>query len=120
MTDQDKASGSDSERRMTRSITFRLNLWYALTFLLSVAALFVALYFLVAAAAQRQDREIVESRLKEVAAVYQSGGAIALRNWAQRSEDARREKVFIRLVNQWNEALFLSAPEDWVNYEPPR
>ena len=50
---------------MTRSIAFRLNLWYALTFLLSVGALFVALYFLVAEAAQRQDREIVEARLKE-------------------------------------------------------
>jgi heavy metal sensor kinase len=105
---------------MTRSITFRLNLWYALTFLLSVAALFVALYFLVAAAAQRQDREIVEARLKELAAVYNSGGSVALRNWTQRSEDTRREKIFIRVVSRWNQVLFLSAPEDWVNYEPPQ
>jgi signal transduction histidine kinase len=120
MTDQSKAPDLSSERSMTRSITFRLNLWYALTFLLSVAALFVALYFLVAAAAQRQDREIVEARLKEVAAIYQNGGAVALRNWAQRSPSATREKVFLRIVNRWNEAVFLSAPEDWVNYEPPR
>jgi signal transduction histidine kinase len=103
-----------------RSITFRLNLWYALTFLLSVAALFVALYFLVAAAVQRQDREIVEARLNEIAAVYNSGGVAALRNWVQRSEEARREKLFIRVVNRWREAIFLSAPEDWVNYEPPQ
>src|ERR1044071_1663533 len=105
---------------MTRSITFRLNLWYALTFLLSVAALFVALYFLVAASVQRQDREIVEARLKELAAVYHSGGTAGLRNWTRRSEDARREKTFIRVVSRWNEVLFLSAPEDWVNYEPPQ
>ncbi|HWN96952.1 MAG TPA: ATP-binding protein [Methylomirabilota bacterium] len=105
---------------MTRSITFRLNLWYALTFLLSVAVLFAALYFLVAAVAQRQDREIVEARLKELAAVYHSGGAGALRNWAQRSEDAKREKLFIRVVSRWNEAIFLSAPEEWIDYEPPR
>src|SRR5690242_6381024 len=100
MMDQDKAPDDPSERRMTRSITFRLNLWYALTFLLSVAALFVALYFLVAAAAQRQDRAIVEARLKEVAAIYQNGGVIALRNWAQRSQEATREKVFLRIVNR--------------------
>lgn len=105
---------------MTRSITFRLNLWYALTFLLSAAGLFVGLYFLVAAAVQRQDREIVEARLKELAAIYNGGGSVALRTWTQRSEDAKREKLFIRVVSRWNEALFLSAPEDWVNYEPPQ
>ncbi len=105
---------------MTRSITFRLNLWYALTFLLSVAVLFVALYYLVAAAVQRQDREIVEARLKELSAIYNTGGAATLRNWVQRSEDAKREKLFLRVVSRWNEALFLSAPEDWINYEPPQ
>jgi signal transduction histidine kinase len=105
---------------MRRSITFRLNLWYALTFVFSAAALFVALYFLVAAAAQRQDREIVESRLKEVAATYNSGGVSALRSWVRRSEDARREKLFIRVITRWNDVAFISAPEDWVNYEPPR
>ena len=105
---------------MTRSITFRLNLWYALTFLLSVAVLFIALYFLVAAAVQRQDGEIVEARLKEIAAVYNSGGGGALRNWVQRSEEAKREKIFIRIVNLWKEVIFLSAPDDWVNYEPPQ
>jgi len=105
---------------MIRSITFRLNLWYALTFLLSVAALFVALYFLVAVAVQRQDREIVEARLKEIAAIYNSGGVASLRHWVQRSEDARREELFLRVVSRWNEVLFLSAPADWVNYEPPQ
>jgi heavy metal sensor kinase len=105
---------------MTRSITFQLNLWYALTFSLSVAVLFVALYYLVAAAVQRQDREVVEARLKELAAIYNSGGTATLRNWVQRSEDAKREKIFLRVVSRRNEALFLSAPEDWVNYEPPQ
>ena len=105
---------------MTRSITFRLNLWYALTFLLSVAVLFIALYYLVAVALQRQDRELVEVRLKELAAIYNSGGAAALQNWTQRSDDAKREKLFIRVVSRRNETLFLSAPEDWVNYEPPQ
>jgi signal transduction histidine kinase len=103
-----------------RSITFRLNVWYALTFLLSVAVLFVALYFLLAAAVQRQDRQIVEARLKELAAVYNAGGSGALRDWIQRSGDAKREKLFIRLVSRWNEVLLLSAPEEWINYEPPQ
>ncbi len=59
---------------MIRSISFRLNLWYALTFCASVAGLFAALYFLIAAALQRQDLEFVEARAKELAVLYNNGG----------------------------------------------
>ena len=100
-----------------RSLTFRLNLWYALVFVLSTGALFVALYFLVAAAVQRKDREIVEARLKELAAVYRSGGTAGLHNWT-RASDARTEKLFIRVVSRWNAVLFLTAPEEWIAFEP--
>ena len=106
--------------RATRSITFRLNLWYAFTFVVSTGVLFAALYFLVAAAVQRKDREIVEARLKELSAIYQSGGNAALRLWTTRNSDARNEKLFIRVFNPWNEVVFLSAPEEWVAFEPPR
>jgi signal transduction histidine kinase len=106
--------------RATRSITFQLNLWYAFTFVASAGVLFVALYLLIAAAVQRKDREIVEARLKELAAIYQSGGSGALRNWTTRSDEVRSEKLFIRVDNRWNEVLFLSAPEEWVAFEPPR
>lgn len=105
---------------MTRSISFRLNVWYALTFVVSVAVLFAALYYLLAAAVQQQDLEIVEARVKELAALYNGGGPAALRNWNERTEEGRREKRFIRVVSPWNQVVFLSAPEDWVNYEPPR
>jgi signal transduction histidine kinase len=103
---------------MIRSITFRLNLWYALTFLLSVAGLFVALYFLVAAAVQRQDREIIEARIKELAAIYNGGGPMVLANWIHRSEEGKREILYVRVVSRWREVLVLKAPDGWVNYEP--
>ncbi len=77
-----------------RSITFRLNLWYALTFLLSVAVLFVALYFLVAAAVQRQDREIVEARLKELAAIYNNGGAASAAELGATQRRCETRKTF--------------------------
>lgn len=110
---------SNPHNRPARSLAFRLSLWYALIFVVSAGALFAALYFLVAAAAQRQDREIVEARLKELAAFYQNGGPNALRSWAGGS-DARREKLFIRVVSRWNEVRFLSAPEEWIAFEPSR
>ncbi len=104
---------------MTRRIGFQLNLWYAFTFCVSVAGLFAALYFLLSFALQRQDQEIVESRLKELVILYDNGGIPAIRRWAQQSQDARREKRFIRVVSRWNEVLVLSAPEDWLDFQPP-
>lgn len=100
-----------------RSLTFRLSLWYALVFTFSAGALFVALYFLVAAAVQRKDREIVEARLKEVAAIHHAGGTSALRRWASRN-DSSSEKLFVRVVSPWKEVVFLTAPEEWVTFEP--
>jgi heavy metal sensor kinase len=100
-----------------RSLTFRLNAWYSLVFVLSAAGLFVTLYLLVTAAVQRKDREIVEARLKELAAIYESGGPNTLRSWAARNE-SRSERLFVRVVSRWNEVLFLSAPEEWVTFEP--
>src|SRR3954454_5569636 len=66
--------------RFGRTISFRLNLWYASIFILSAGALFLFLYFLVAAAIERKDREVIEATLKEYATVYESGGVPALRN----------------------------------------
>ena len=65
--------------------SFRLNLWYASIFILSAVLLFFAAYFLLGTALQRKDREVIESRLKEYAAIYQSGGVSALRAWIARS-----------------------------------
>jgi signal transduction histidine kinase len=102
-----------------RSLTFRLNVWYAVVFLVSTGVLFPALYFLVTAAVQRKDREIVEARLKEATAIYQSGGRSALGTWA-RANEARGEKLFVRVVSRWNEVVFLSAPDEWIEFEPSR
>lgn len=106
---------SNPANRPTRSLTFRLNAWYAATFVLSSAVLFLALYYLVAAAVQRQDREIVEARVKEASAIYQAGGRPAITAWANRSN----ERLFVRIVDPWRGPLLI-APEEWVNFKAPR
>lgn len=111
---------SNPPSRNFRSVTFQFNFWYAATFILSTAILFVTLYFLIAAAMQRKDRELIEARLKELATLYQSGGSQALRAWSTRGDEGRRERLFIRVIDRWKEVVFLSAPEDWVAFEPPR
>ena len=101
--------------------SFRLNLWYASIFILSAVFLFFAAYFLLGTALQRKDREVIESRLKEYAAIYQSSGLNALRAWIARSGDTQSDRpLFVRVVNPFNQVLFLTAPQDWIEFEPPR
>ena len=100
--------------------SFRLNLWYASMFILSALFLFFAAYFLLGTALQRKDREVIESRLKEYAAIYQSSGVSALRAWIARSGDAQSERpLFVRVVSPFGQVLFLTAPQEWIEFDPP-
>lgn len=107
-------------RRLGGAFSVRLSLWYTSIFTLSAAVLFLLVYLLLASAVQRKDREVIESHLKEYAAIYQSGGVTALRNWISRSGEAQKEKsFFVRVVGPFNNVLLLTAPEDWLHFEPP-
>src|SRR5687768_17967115 len=71
----DHADKTESRRpRWFRTFAFRLNLWYTLIFSASAACLFVAVYALLSFAIDRNDRELVQARLSEFAAVYNMPG----------------------------------------------
>ena len=98
-----------------RNIGVRLSLLYALIFTLCSAALFTLAYYLLVAAIGSKDREVIEARLTEAAAVYQNGGVNALRNWAGNQPPEIQNTMFVRLVNLYTEAEFpITAPGDWV------
>jgi len=109
---------SNPLNRLGNSFTFRLSLGYALLFTLSAVVLFGLLYLLLAATLQSKDREFIEARLRECAAVYDSGGLAALQDLVQRSRDSGKVKsFFIRLAGHQGSVLFLTAPEDWVQFD---
>src|ERR1043165_10169675 len=68
---------------LRRNIGVRLSLWYAFFFTLSSFALLTLAYYLLTAAINSKDNEVLEARLKEVAALYEAGGVNALRNWVR-------------------------------------
>ena len=106
--------------RFRKSLAFRLNVWYASVFILSAVILFLFVYLLLIFALQRKDREIIESRLKEYAAIYESGGVTGLRSWIARTGDARNQRsFFVRVVGPYKNVVFLTAPEEWIEFEPP-
>jgi signal transduction histidine kinase len=109
---------SNRLERLARSFTFRLSLGYAALFTLSAGVLFGLLYLLLASTLERKDREVIEARLRECAAVYDNGGLAALQDLVQRSRDSDREKsFFVRLAGQRGSVLLLAAPDDWVQFD---
>jgi signal transduction histidine kinase len=109
---------SNPLERLARSFTFRLSLGYAALFTVSAVVLFGLLYFLLAATLQNKNQEMIEARLKECAAVYDSGGLPALQDLVQRSGDSDQVKsFFVRLAGQHGGVLLLVVPDDWVQFD---
>jgi signal transduction histidine kinase len=103
-------------REFTRTISFRLNLWHAAIFLVNAALLFTLIYFLLGAAIDRKDRDVIEARLREYVAVYENGGIAALRDWTTRVNEARKQRMFfVRLAAADHTALLLVMPQDWFD-----
>ena len=98
----------------TRRLGFQLNLWHSGVFLVSAAFLFTLIYFLLSAAIDRTDRDPIETRLRECASVYKSGGVSALRDWETRLNSARLRQFFVRLTRSNGAVLLLAVPRNWL------
>src|SRR5438477_2196789 len=104
--------------RFTRTISVRLNLWYAVVFTLSAAVVFSLLYLLLSRAVVAKDREVIQTRLNEYSLIYRSGGLSALNNYVARSHEAQTEKsFFVRAVDPFSHELVI-VPPDWVAFDP--
>lgn len=99
-----------------RNIGVRLGLWYALVFAISTVTLLSVAYYLLAADVGRKDREVLQARLQEYAAVYENGGVPALRI-AMQQESGEAKAFYVRLVSPWNQATLLNLPEDWIAFK---
>jgi signal transduction histidine kinase len=100
---------------LRRNVGVRLSLWYAFIFTLSGVALLTLAYYLLSAAISSKDKEVLEARLKEVAALYEAGGVNALRNWVHTQPQQVQQTLLVRLVNPFNQVAFASAPPEWVS-----
>lgn len=99
-----------------RSFAVRLTLGYSLIFTLSAVVLFGLLYVLLASALERKDREVIDARLKECAAVYSSGGLSALRNLVKlnSTDESKSKSFFVRVTGNLGSVLFVNVPNDWL------
>src|SRR5262245_48723928 len=90
--------------RWSRSFGFRLGLWFAFVFTVSAAALFGLLYWLLTQTIERRERQFLEARLAEYAALYEQRGLRALQA-AVETESAQpgQTSLFVRLANHSND-----------------
>src|ERR1700736_6714239 len=97
------------------SFAIRLSLWFAAVFTLSAVVLFAFLYFLLASFFEQSEREVIQARLKECAAVYESRGLPALSDLVHRTDFSQSEgPFFVRVVGQYGgSALLLALAAGW-------
>jgi signal transduction histidine kinase len=98
-----------------QSFAVRLSLWFAATFTVSAVILFALLYILLTSFFEQSERVIIQARLKECAAVYETQGLPALNDLVHRTEfDQNEGPFFVRVIGPQRSVLLLVAPQDWV------
>ena len=103
-------------KRWSKTIGFRLAIWYSGIFILSSVALFVFAYFFLSSSIQQKDRELIKSRLKEFEVQYQMGGIDALRNKILSDKrSAKRNSFFVRVAGPAGNTVFLNKPDEWAD-----
>ena len=107
-----------SLKRLRKTVGFRLTVWYSTIFILSSLFLFVLAYFLLSSSLRKQDQEAIQLRLKELSALYQTGGIESLeREITIEKKFEKKIPFFIRLAGRENETLFLHIPYQWAEFD---
>ena len=103
--------------RLRHALAYRLAVWYAVLFLVSVGALAGLTYLLLDASLQQRDHEIIQSTSLRYATAYQRGGLGAVEAAIQ-SEQAtgRYEPLLVRVLGRRRDVVFLSMPNDWTGF----
>lgn len=105
-------------RRFLRSFSFRLNLYYAVFFVLSAGILFTAVYWLLSASIERRDREVLQARLSEFATIYHNSGVAGLRRFlAGNPTSPGQRSLYMRVENRFGDVVFLTVPPEWVTVD---
>jgi signal transduction histidine kinase len=107
-----------SFKQWSKTIGFRLALWYSTIFILSSVALFVLAYFFLSSSIQKKDRQVIELKLKEYGVQYQTGGISSLKDKVNSDRHSgKRNSFFVRVRGRSGNTLFLNLPDQWGNVD---
>lgn len=103
---------------LLRSVAFRLSLWYALLFAAGTALLLVMVYYMVERELESKEHEIILSRLKEYATVYQAAGSEGLKQRVLRENKPGDEKAFYVNLITPQITIPILVPDEWGGFVP--
>jgi signal transduction histidine kinase len=105
-------------KHLRKTVGFRLTVWYSGIFILSSLLLFSLAYFLLSSSLNKQDKEAIQYKLKELSTIYQTGGLELLeREVSIEKKFKKKGPFFIRLGGPDNKTLFLLIPYQWVQFD---
>jgi signal transduction histidine kinase len=104
-----------------RTIGLRLSLWYTAVFVLSTVGLVGLTYALLAGSLAQRDHDIINATLREYASRYEAGGLLALQRAIELEQrTGRRERLFVRVLGPGADALFVTTPPGWGDFDVDR
>ncbi len=102
-------------REFARTLSLQLSLGYAAIFTISALLLFVLIYYLLGAAIDAKDRDLVLDRLHDYESIYGNGGVIALKVRIDAVNQLQGgEPFFIRVVSSAGTPVLIIRPADWL------
>ncbi len=108
---------SNPVERARRSFSLRLNLWYAAFFIFGCFALFLLAYVALASSIQQKEKEVLRAKVEEYRAWYENGGISGLTEKFISPRNSDQNAFFVRLAGRGNNAIFVSIPAAWEDFD---
>jgi signal transduction histidine kinase len=95
-------------------VSIRLSLWYTAFFAVSTATVLLLMYYLVAQELERKEVEVIQSRAKEYASLFQTRGFAELKRRVLAENDPADEKSFlVSVVSPFDVVETVVVPQDF-------
>lgn len=105
-------------KQLARTVSFRIALWHAVTFIVGSILVFGAAYFLLLRSMDEQTQDEILFRLNRYAADYDRGGKDGLLEVLNLRKGRAQRAFFVRLSTPDDTTLFLRDAEDWAEFSP--
>jgi signal transduction histidine kinase len=105
---------SKALRQISKTLGFRLTVWYSSLFIFSSTILFGVAFFLASSTIREYDYRIVQAKIDEYALMDRTDGFAALIHRVRLEEEGNLESgIFVRLSDSQNKTLLSIIPHQW-------
>ncbi len=109
---------SKALKQISKTLGFRLTLWYSSLFILSSTILFGGAFFLVSSTLREYDYQIVQAKTDEYALMEHADGLAEIIHRVRVEEENNSESgIFVRLADPQNKTLLSIIPHQWKDLD---